>query len=394
MDLQVLLEDFLSHMTIVWTISILIVLLSIFLYFSIPSTDPTTDSFISMLNHMQVRQLRPFPEVRQQFSGHCKELTEDEGELSVLKNKNNRIMRQSPEICVTSSPSQESLLDANAAPGGFRFRHPPPCQTLRRILLVIAHPDDEVMFFAPTLLQLGYWAEMAKEDEPNLRFIYSLSDTSLDLHKSSSATSLLLLKRNLPLIEVQVLCFSLGAAGGDPIKREKELHASCQSMGIYKHNIFTIHDPIFSDGMNSGWSHQLIANCLTKHYSRYPFDLVISFDDKGVSYHPNHISLYFGIKEYLKTEIPVRAFALQTPSILLKYSSWLSIICFPFLSLFSDLSFINNMYQVYWLVVPTMIRHHASQMMWYRYFFLAFSSTLIYNNFKEIHYTSQKPAYL
>ena len=70
------------------------------------------------------------------------------------------------------------------------------------VLLVIAHPDDEAMFFGPTLRALS--------------------------------------KKGIP---VQVLCLSNGNADGLGKIREKELAASLKTLGISNHYI--VHDEYY-----------------------------------------------------------------------------------------------------------------------------------------------------
>lgn len=70
----------------------------------------------------------------------------------------------------------------------------------QRILLLTAHPDDECMFFAPTLLAL-------------------LRETHGDAKKNS---------------EVHSLCLSNGDADGLGAIREKELEESLDVLGIMK----------------------------------------------------------------------------------------------------------------------------------------------------------------
>lgn len=382
MDLEYLLGSFVSQMTIVWTISILIVTLSILLYFSIPSSDPTTDVFINLLNSLPVRLLRPLPNSFGDISIQLKE-NEDLGDKGLFSQGN--IRKENPRITLTPS-SQESMY-SNKMVDLDKMANVPPCRVLRRVLLVIAHPDDEVMFFSPALLQLGYWTELAKENESSLHFIYSLSDTSLDLHKSSSAGSLLLSRRNLPLIEVHVLCLSVGSSGGDGLVRRQELYASCESFGIQRKNISIIDHPKLQDGSDQHWNHSIIQSLLSKHYNSAPFDIIFTFDELGVSCHPNHMAIYHGVRLFLAADASssVRAFSLHSPNLFLKFSSWISVLFFPVFSLVYDISFINNIYQVYLVAIPRMLAHHSSQMFWFRYFYLFFSSLMITNYYKEIN---------
>ena len=70
-------------------------------------------------------------------------------------------------------------------------------KTARRVLLVTSHPDDECMFFGPTVLSLT---------------------------------------RN-PQVNVFLLCMSNGDYRRDGMTRKKELYSACQVLGIPEENI-------------------------------------------------------------------------------------------------------------------------------------------------------------
>ena len=83
-----------------------------------------------------------------------------------------------------------------------------------QILLVIAHPDDEAMFFTPAILELS--------------------------------------KHNI----IHLLCLSNGSKGGAGLVREKELKSSCKKFGILSH--YCVDDPDLRD--SEEWSLTEIRN--------------------------------------------------------------------------------------------------------------------------------------
>ncbi|KAM0942261.1 putative N-acetylglucosaminylphosphatidylinositol deacetylase [Dioscorea sansibarensis] len=109
----------------------------------------------------------------------------------------------------------------------------------RNVLLVVAHPDDESMFFAPTLLYL------ASEGH-----------------------------------NVHVLCLSTGNADGKGNIRKEEFYRACA---------------ILKDGFDKPWDIQLLAKLIEEEIRTRAIDLVITFDNYGVSGHPNHSDAHRGI---------------------------------------------------------------------------------------------------
>lgn len=108
-----------------------------------------------------------------------------------------------------------------------------------RALLVIAHPDDEVMFFST--------------------FLH---------HASSSASS----------DALHVLCLSTGNDEGLGKTRQDELHKSCHLFGIPSKNIVIIDHPNLQDGMKNDWPTQLIQDVVSAAITDLKPDLVRDSD--------------------------------------------------------------------------------------------------------------------
>jgi N-acetylglucosaminylphosphatidylinositol deacetylase len=93
-----------------------------------------------------------------------------------------------------------------------------------RVLLLTAHPDDEAMFFAPTLLALTSASPLSK--------------APIDLEDQSQVV----FSTPQPQIEVFSLCLSTGNADGLGNVRPTELHASLDVLGISKDRRWLIDD--------------------------------------------------------------------------------------------------------------------------------------------------------
>ncbi|XP_057573051.1 N-acetylglucosaminyl-phosphatidylinositol de-N-acetylase isoform X2 [Hippopotamus amphibius kiboko] len=124
-----------------------------------------------------------------------------------------------------------------------------------RTLLVTAHPDDEAMFFAPTILGLA-----------RLR------------HR------------------VFLLCFSAGNYYNQGEIRKKELLQSCDVLGIPASNVVIIDNRDFPDDPGVRWDTEQVASVLLRHVEAHGIHLVVTFDAGGVSGHSNHTALYEAVR--------------------------------------------------------------------------------------------------
>lgn len=139
-------------------------------------------------------------------------------------------------------------------------------QNSDRILLVIAHPDDEVMFFSPLL-----------------------NITATNSYKLS------------------ILCMSNGNFEGLGETRSKELIKSAAMHNIMYEDIHIINDLRLQDGMQNSWPSNIVASKVMEVSKEINPSLIVTFDEGGASYHPNHIATYHGVRKalsQLKSEHP------------------------------------------------------------------------------------------
>lgn len=243
----------------------------------------------------------------------------------------------------------------------------------KRIVLLIAHPDDEAMFFAPTLL--------------------SLTRPHLANH-------------------VKILCLSTGNADGLGETRKKELEKSAVLLGLRSdQDVIILDDARFQDSMTTTWRPKLISDFLTTalapKMAKMPadkapeanIDILITFDAHGVSSHPNHKSLYDGAKTFIRTlmqrhtgwETPVKLYTLHSTTVLRKYVSILDspatiISCgarkkeagaYPTPLLF--VSGVSGFAQAR----RAMTTGHKSQMVWFRWGWIFLSRYMVINDLKK-----------
>lgn len=131
---------------------------------------------------------------------------------------------------------------------------------LSHYLIITAHPDDESMFFLP--------------------FIKSKLSSKEMIH---------------------LLCLSVGDFQGLGNVRKKELKACCKELKI--EDLEIINDERLKDGPNFLWDSDVIASfiaqkvnqILTSNKDKRNNIQLITFDNYGISGHPNHISTFKGV---------------------------------------------------------------------------------------------------
>ncbi|CAO3609955.1 unnamed protein product [Cunninghamella blakesleeana] len=216
------------------------------------------------------------------------------------------------------------------------------------ILLLTANPDDECMFFGPTLTSL----------------------------KSSGTKS-----------HIHVLCLSTGDADGLGSIRKKELSKSCQTFNILPSHIKALNHDELQDGMKNNWSSTTIAKIIHGYVTKHKIDTIITFDDYGVSGHPNHIASYFGAKEYAKNHPNIQVYKLISITLLRKYIATLDLLPLSLKTLLSpnnndNLTFVSS--PGAYLLTHKAMRQHRSQLVWFRWLYVTFSRYMYINELQKI----------
>ncbi|KAH8801587.1 putative deacetylase LmbE-like domain-containing protein [Xylogone sp. PMI_703] len=244
----------------------------------------------------------------------------------------------------------------------------------KKICLLIAHPDDEAMFFAPTLL--------------------ALTAAELGNH-------------------IKILCLSSGNADGLGETRKKELVKSGLQLGLRKEeDVFVVDSPDFQDSMTLTWDKQKIASLLTSAFApdlmrpslrssdplKANIDVLITFDGSGVSSHPNHISLYHGARTFIAGlthnrpgwSSPVDLYTLTSVNIARKYSSFLDSMVTLAALVGAKKSAGAHPSPLYFLSGPGEVRvaqsamttAHVSQMRWFRWGWIGLSRYMVLNDLR------------
>ena len=215
-------------------------------------------------------------------------------------------------------------------------------------LFVTAHPDDELMFFGPALLS----CEKA--------FVLSLS-------------------RGIP------------GKGDDFDEREKELHNACNILGI-PGQCFVDKKERVHDGFNEKWPEKVVSEIVIEYANMIKPDRIVTFDERGVSFHPNHIAVNRGIVEYkeeIKNVTKRRSIkTLKTGTWVSKYTSFFSIMT-ELLKTIVDKKrkqqiFAIPLNHLFKMTLFRAFQCHKSQRVWYRYLYLLFSKFQYYNIIVEV----------
>jgi N-acetylglucosaminylphosphatidylinositol deacetylase len=287
----------------------------------------------------------------------------------------------------------------------------PPFLRNKRIILLIAHPDDESMFFNPTL--------------------QALTDPELANH-------------------LKILCLSTGDSEGIGGTRKLELERAAVTLGLRrKEDVFVLDDPRFRDGMHEDWKPEEIARVLASAFAphlngaqapplqekddkrrkskshksnksvpstpapsepgggpRATIDALITFDEQGISHHPNHKALYHGavlfvnqiMRGHAGYACPVALYTLPSVNVLRKYSFILDSIPTFLGGIYGSivgnathsrgvgkkegadrLVFVND-FSKYQKARSAMVDGHKSQMVWFRWGWITLGRYMVVND--------------
>jgi len=211
---------------------------------------------------------------------------------------------------------------------------------LKPWMLVIAHPDDESMFFSPFLNYAKKWN-----------------------------------------IKVFILCLSEGI--GD--HRPQELLAAVHVLGFENVVVYGVDGdlveniPKFEDGMKIEWDVKHIMKVVDFYRKKWMIGNMITFDEYGVSGHINHRFLCRGVRELAKYEgDEFRLYELDSTPLPWKYCFWNALVYYRFVLL--DSKWVINLN---YLKSLRAMAAHRSQFVWFRKIFIVLSCYSYFNVLKE-----------
>jgi len=199
------------------------------------------------------------------------------------------------------------------------------------------------------------------------------------------------------------LCLSYGDSEGLGQVRKEEFHRAMDVLKIPANNRWILNHPLLQDDIKMMWEPSVVATQVEPYVTDYRIDTILTFDDYGVSSHPNHVSIIRGIRHMLETNAfarPPKVYSLSTVSLVSKYtgvfgsvfarfSVWLRIIAkgLPVVNLFTKGGeptpiFISGAKE--YITGLSAMKQHWTQMVWFRWLNVFFSRYMWVNEWKEV----------
>lgn len=213
-----------------------------------------------------------------------------------------------------------------------------------RTLLVVAHPDDETMFFGPTILNL--------------------------------------MKNNKSL---SILCLSNGNAEQSGEIREKELANVIGAFGSQV-TLNVIKNSKLQDDITVDWDDDEIIDKIENviHKTKDPIRTILTFDHHGVSGHNNHKSINRAVLSMGRKlrDLNINILTLNSVSFLRKYTFFLDSLLTVALNQNSDFTTALSLSEH--SLLKEILKLHQSQMVWFRRLYMNFSRYMFLNDLKTI----------
>ncbi|CAL8364123.1 unnamed protein product [Lota lota] len=211
-----------------------------------------------------------------------------------------------------------------------------------RALIVTAHPDDECMFFAPTIIRL------------------------VELNAT-----------------VRLLCLSEGNYYNQGTQRKKELLNSCAMLGIPASHVTILDQKELPDDPSAEWSISLISSLVRKHIRSHSFNMVLTFDERGVSGHANHTAIHEAVSHLASTGQVTDdccLLSLVTVGLFRKYLFFLEL---PVSWLWPSALCCVTGPRGY-AKAKTAMFCHVTQLLWFRHLYIFFSRYMFVNTFQML----------
>ncbi|KAI9680379.1 MAG: hypothetical protein M1829_001265 [Trizodia sp. TS-e1964] len=237
---------------------------------------------------------------------------------------------------------------------------PAPIQSAKNLLLVTAHPDDECLFFGPSVLSI--------------------------LARNANTTG-------------GLLVFSAGNNYGLGETRKAEVQGSCSALGIDPWRCDVLDLPDVQDNPHVWWPEKKIEGVVRGYVKKWGVDLIVTFDSGGVSGHINHRAVSAAVANYAaNTPRAPQTWLLTSTFLPRKYTvlADLPLTTLPFLprvlrAVFSGAppaynattALLVNNWETY-RRTRAAFRYHASQYSWDRVLYMVLSRYVWFNDLRKV----------
>lgn len=215
-------------------------------------------------------------------------------------------------------------------------------------MLVVAHPDDETMFFGPTILNV--------------------------------------LENDKPLV---ILCLTNGDSEGQGSLREQELKNVADSLGSLV-KLRLVRESVLRDGMDESWPVEDIVLHIESHIRdcNCSIGTIVTFDSHGISGHANHHSTFLAVEKMSRKSEGrhMNYLSLQSVPVWRKFTSFLdSVLTISYTNGFLKTTHRESITLAIEMSsyprLTRILRMHKTQMLWFRQFYMVFSRYMFINDF-------------
>ncbi|QUC17234.1 uncharacterized protein UV8b_01475 [Ustilaginoidea virens] len=232
----------------------------------------------------------------------------------------------------------------------------------KNLLVVTAHPDDECLFFSPSILGV------------------------LDRNKHMRGG---------------LVVMSTGNNYGLGETRKKELLGSCEALGIDTTRCVALDHADLQDNPRVWWDEDKIKPILKEYVEKWSIDAIITFDEGGVSGHINHRAVSSAVNQYVaENEKAPAAYMVVSVALPRKYTFLLDLpltaisflwriaaaIFFPSGSAdakYSTRALVANTWHRY-VMTRKAFASHGSQYTWDRHLYMIISRYVWFNDLQRV----------
>lgn len=164
------------------------------------------------------------------------------------------------------------------------------------------------------------------------------------------------------------------------------MHEAYSVLGVQ--NIHILDHPQLRDNITLQWDNGILARVIQEYIEHHKISTILTFDEYGVSGHPNHVSIPNAIASVINTNAhpEIEAYSLVTHRLLIKYSGVLT----PFFIRLGHVmglsknacatagTYSSNL--AGYLTALRAMRKHRSQLVWFRWLYLIFSRYMWVND--------------